>query len=316
MIGTQKRLRTVAPPIQAKIFLRATVSSTDVSLNQGVRMAGKLSTSFELVKASAGVLKQDKELMIFPVISGVSAILVVATFFVPAWFLGVLETLEGGGVVGYLFMFAFYLVQYTVMFFFNTALVGAALIRLEGGDPTVADGLNIAISKLPKIVGYAAIAATVGMVLRAISERFGFVSQLVVGFIGLAWSLMTFLVVPVLVTRDIGPIDAVKESAALFKKTWGEQVVGSAGLGLAFFVMFTSWAVFAAVFFALAGAVAPVAIIPLLIVFGGGFLFLMVAASAMSGVYSAALYRYATTGQSFGTFEPALLEGAFKPKRR
>ena len=279
-------------------------------------MAGKLSNSFELVKASAGVLKQDKELLLFPMISGVAAILVMATFFVPAWFLGVLETLEGGSVIGYLFLFAFYLVQYTVVFFFNTALVGAALIRLDGGDPTVADGLNIAIAKLPKIIGYAAIAATVGMVLRALSERLGFVSQLVIGFLGMAWSLMTFMVVPVLVTRDIGPIDAVKESAALFKKTWGEQVVGNAGLGLAFFVMFTSWAVFAAIFFALAGAVAPVAIIPLLIVFAGGFLFLMVAASAMSGIYSAALYRYAVTGQSFGTFETTLLEGAFRPKRR
>jgi len=278
-------------------------------------MAGKMSNSFALVKASAGVLKADKELLLFPALSGVSMLLVSATFLFPAWSLGFLEQAAENDVLGYLFLFAFYLVQYTVAFFFNTALVGAALIRLDGGDPTLADGLNIAIAKLPKIIGYAAIAATVGMVLRALSERLGFLGRLVVGFIGMAWNLATYLVVPVLVTRDVGPADAIKESAALFKKTWGEQVVGNFGLGLAFMLMFGSLILFGALFVAIAGSIAPVLLIPVIVVFGAGFLLLMTAASAMNGIYASALYRFATTGEAWGEFDGALLGSAFKPKR-
>jgi hypothetical protein len=279
-------------------------------------MAGKLSNSFALVKASAGVLKSDKELMFFPAISGVASILVAATFFVPAWTMGLFEQMTGNDVVAYLFLFAFYLVEYTVVFFFNTALVGAALIRLEGGDPTLADGLNIAMSKFTKILGYAAIAATVGMVLRALSERMGVVGRFVIGLVGMAWNLATFLVVPVLVTRDVGPADAIKESAALFKRTWGEQVVGNAGLGLAFFLMFTSLALFGALFTFLAAQLAPVAVVGVIVTFGAGFVALGLAASAMSGIYSAALYRFATTGEASGSFDSRLLGSAFKPKGR
>lgn len=277
-------------------------------------MAGKLSNSFALVKASAGVLQADKELLVFPALSGLSSILVTATFLVPAWLTGLLEAMTNSEVIGYLFMFGLYLALYTVTFFFNTALVGAALIRLDGGDPTLADGLNIAIERLPKILGYAAISATVGMVLRALSERLGFLGRMVVGLVGMAWNLATFLVVPVLVTRDVGPTEAIKESAALFKKTWGEQVAGNFSLGLAFFVMFSSLAVVSATLFFVVGTLAPVAVLPLVVLVVAAFLFLVLAASAMNGIYASALYRFATTGQTSGAFDATLLQGAFRPR--
>jgi hypothetical protein len=98
-------------------------------------------------------------------------------------------------------------------------LVGAALICLDGGDLTVSDDLAIAGTRMGAILGYAALAATVGMVLRFISERSGFIGRLISGFVGMTWSLATYLTVPVLVAKDIGPIDAVKESAALLRQT-------------------------------------------------------------------------------------------------
>jgi hypothetical protein len=109
----------------------------------------------------------------------------------------------------YAFVLLFYVVQYFVIFFCNTALVGAAMIRLRGGDPTVGDGFRIAVSRIQPILGYALIAATVGMVLRAISERSGLLGRLVIASVGLAWNLATYLVVPVLVVEDVGPIEAV-----------------------------------------------------------------------------------------------------------
>src|SRR5690606_18457675 len=125
-------------------------------------------------------------------------------------------------------------VQYFVIFFFNTALVGAAMIRLDGGDPTVSDGLRIARGKWATILGYAAIAATVGMLLRALEQRAGVVGRIVSGLIGAAWAVAPDLTVPVLGARDVGPIEAVKESASLLKATWGENIIGNGGIGLVF----------------------------------------------------------------------------------
>jgi len=206
-------------------------------------VAGSLSNSWNLVKASAKVLSMDRELLIFPLLSGIASILVMISYFGPIGLLGGWELLDtdSGGYLSTVILFGFYLIQYFVVFFFNTALVGAALIRMEGGDPTISDGMRIAVDKLPAILGYAAIAATVGMVLRMLAERLGFIGRMVVSALGIGWHLATYLAVPVLVTRDVGPIDVVKESAEMFRKTWGEQVVGNFGMGWAGLMMGISW---------------------------------------------------------------------------
>ncbi|MEP7190868.1 MAG: DUF6159 family protein, partial [Roseiflexaceae bacterium] len=204
-------------------------------------MFQKLSNSWELVKASAQVLRSDKELIVFPIVSAVGSLIVLATFAIPMFLAGVFDSMyvDGKGFqpLGMLVAFLFYLVQYTVIFFANTALVGAALIRLRGGDPTVADGFRIAAQRLGPILGYALISATVGMVLRAIAERAGIIGRIVISLVGFAWTVATYLVVPVLAAEDIGPIDAVKRSTQLLKRTWGEQLVGNAGVGAVFGLM-------------------------------------------------------------------------------
>ena len=100
----------------------------------------------------------------------------------------------------------FYVVSYFITLFFSTALVGAAMIRMDGGNPTLSDGLRIAWQRKGRIFGYACIAATVGLLLRMIEERVGWVGRIVVKLIGVGWTLATFLVVPIIVTRDVGPV--------------------------------------------------------------------------------------------------------------
>jgi hypothetical protein len=279
-------------------------------------MAGSFSNSWALVKASAGVLKLDKELMVFPLMSGIAAVLVTASFIVPFAVTGGWEMFaEGeGSYLGYVLGFLFYLVQYTVIFFFNSALVGAALIRLDGGDPTVSDGLSIAASRMGSILGYAAVAATVGMVLRFVSERSGWLGRLAVGLVGMAWTLATYLTVPVLVTENIGPIEAVKKSAGLFKRTWGEQVVGNFGMGWAFFLAAVSWTlVSGALIFAAASVSGPAAAAAVGIAVLG-YVLLGLVASTLKGIYTAALYRYASTGDA-GSFDARIVGNAFRPRR-
>jgi len=272
--------------------------------------------SWELAKASWAVLRADRELLLFPFLSFIALVAILIAFAVPvALFVGTsAQELEDNNVVSIVLGFLFYVVAYTVMFYFNTGLVGAAMIRLNGGDPTVSDGLRIASSRLPAIVGYAVIAATVGMVLRLISERAGFIGQIIIGFIGLAWSVLTFLVVPILVVENVGPLAAVQRSGALLRKTWGEQIIGGSGIGLVFgliaFLAIILGGVVIAAFAAIAWQLAVLAVIATILAVGA----ISLIGAALSGIYTASLYRYATTGDA-GAFGTDALSAAFRQRQ-
>ncbi len=279
-------------------------------------MASRFETSWSLVKASAHVLAQDKELILFPLLSFIAAMVVSISFFGPMLILGNVEAVaEGGGMIGTVLMFLYYMVLYTVIFFFNAALVGAALLRLEGEDPTVSDGFHIATGRIRNILGYAVIAATVGMVLKMISERAGFIGSLVAGFVGLGWNLATFMVVPVLVTNDLDPVSAIRQSGSLFRQTWGEQVVGNIGMGWAFGLMFVGVTLVFGALMGLFGSVAPILTLPLVVGLGLSWLTLALVSSALKGVYSAALYKYALSGEVPSGFDRRHFESAFRPKK-
>ena len=280
-------------------------------------MFATFENSWELVKASAGVLKAEKSLLVFPAISTVALVVVIATFLVPTALLNPGVFSDEGGVSPFaaVLAFVFYFVQYAVILFFNTALVGAAMIRLEGGDPNVQDGLRIARARIGSILGYALVAASVGMILRAIRERSGMLGNIVAGLFGLAWSLATFLVVPVIVVHGGGPIEAVKKSAAVLKRTWGEQIVGNYGIGMIFLVVYaaigiTGFGAFALVSQAGVGALTFL-VIGLVVI---AFAIAALVQAALSGIYAAALYRHAT-GQNVSIgFPDHLLEQAFVAK--
>jgi hypothetical protein len=280
-------------------------------------MFEKFSHSWSLVKSSAAVLRADKELLVFPLLSAICCIIVAASFFIPAILGGLFAGIRGdqANPLMYVLLFAFYVVQYFVIIFFNSALIGAAMIRLDGGDPTVADGFRIATSKLPAILGYAVIAATVGVLLRALQERAGFIGRFVIGLIGLAWTVASFLVVPVLVSQDVGPIDAVKRSAELLRKTWGQNLIGTGGIGLVFGLGIFALAVVGGGLIVLAVSSGIVAIIVTTVVAVVlALLLLILVQAALQGVYAAALYRYATEGEAGAGFGNELVAGAFKVK--
>ena len=281
-------------------------------------MAGKFARSWELTKASAAVLRSDKELLVFPLLSSIAAIAVALTFVLPMFGLGMFQGITRDSHMSpelYVWLFLFYVAQYFVIFFFNTALVGAAMIRLDGGDPTVADGFRIARSKAWPILGYAAIAATVGMILRALEQRAGFIGRIVIGMIGVAWTVATFMVVPVLVSREVGPIEAVKESAELLKRTWGENLIGNGGIGLVFGLLgFAMVGMGLMITIMLAKQGLGMLAIGVGALFALGLLALTLVQAALTGIYSAALYRYAVDGNAPVGFNGPLLESAFRIK--
>lgn len=272
------------------------------------------SASWELVKASFRVLKADKELMIFPIISSIGLVIVTLSFFVPSIFAG-LFTESNWGILSFIVAFLYYIVQYAVIFFFSTALVGAAMIRLKGGDPTVRDGFRIAFSRFGSIMGYAVIAATVGMILKAIAKKGG-LGKMISSILGFGWSVATFLVVPVLAVEGLGPIEAIKRSVSHLRRSWGEQIVGNFGIGAVFALVFILTIL---LYIPIMWLVVTYIQTTWVIILTGILmvLFLMIIGlvqSTLNGVYTAAVYQYATTGESSGFFDENLVRQAFRPE--
>lgn len=279
--------------------------------------------SWQLVKASWAILMADKELIWFPVISGIVTIIISAVMFIPSIMVSITLFTTGAGegvsqIVGYAGLFIFYLVTYTISIYFNTALIGAAMIRLDGGDPTMKDGFEIANSKLSKIIAYAAMSATIGIIIRFLQERGGIIGNLVSWLGGMAWNLATFLVIPVLVTQDIGPWEAIQTSASMLKRTWGEQITGNWSIGGIFFLLYLLVIIIG---FGLGFlAIGIMESVPALIVVISAVVIMMIIISviqgALSGIYQAAVYRYAETGSAPDNFDIDLIQGAFKEKKK
>ncbi len=267
--------------------------------------------SWNLVKASWSVLSDDKELIVFPIVSAIGAILVTIAFAVPEF---LVYSAGNNEALGYVLLFLFYLVLYCVINFANSALVGAAMIRLRGGDPTLRDGFRIAFERFGAIFGYSLVAATVGVILQALSRK-GALADIVRSLIGLAWNLATYLVVPVLVVERVGPLEAVKRSASLLRKTWGEQIIGGAGMGLVFFLLFLLCTVLAVAGVFLGISLDSTALIVSCILVGVlAYVLLALISSTLGGIYSAAVYRYAAEGEMSKQFAPELIRNAFRVK--
>ncbi len=273
----------------------------------------RFSRSWELIKASARVLAADKELLVFPIVSAIASLFVSAAFAIPLFLSGGINLGAESGfpAVYYLVLFLFYIVQYFVIFFANTALVGAATIRLKGGDPTVGDGFRIAFSHFGAILGYAAIAATVGMLLRLVSERSRGLGRLVVSLLGFAWNIATFLVVPILAVEGIGPVQAIQRSTTLLKKTWGEQIIGNFGVGAIFgLIVFGLILISLPIFYLLITAESIWGIIALAAGLVLVFVLIGLIQSTLNGIYTAAIYQYAIDERT-GFFDEAMIRGAF-----
>ncbi|HZX70983.1 MAG TPA: DUF6159 family protein [Rhodanobacter sp.] len=286
-------------------------------------MAGKFARSWALMKASAAVLRSDKSLLIFPLLSGICTLLVAASFLIPVGVMAIggahagQDFHERMSVGAYLLLFGFYLVQYFVIIFFQTALTGVALMHLRGEPTSVGAGLALARAKLPQIFGYALIAATVGLILRMIQERLGLLGRFVIGLIGLAWTVATFLVVPVLASKDVGPVDAVRHSVELLKRSWGENLIGNGGIGIVFgLLLLLTMLVGGALVVGALMLQSVVAIVLAALIVVTGLVLLGLIQSSLQGIYAAALYRYAETGEASVGFDQALLQQAFAPRKK
>jgi hypothetical protein len=290
-------------------------------------MFDKIARSWALSKASWNVLRSDKQLVLFPLLSSLSCLLVIGSFVGPAiafidWE-AIKNAKQGQQVQAmsqplyYVLLFAFYFVNFTVISYFNAALIACAMRKFEGEDATLVSGLRVANSRLPQILGWAAVNATVGMILRMIAERSGLIGRIVIGLMGFVWTIATYFVVPVLVVEKVGPIDAVKRSAAIIKKNWGESLVINAGLGALSFVGFmVSLVPLVLGVVAAVQAQSPYPALVGLVIMVAMLIVLGLVTSTLQVILVAALYRFAATGLVPEHFDAQVLRQVFRDKKK
>jgi hypothetical protein len=282
---------------------------------------GKFSRSWELVKESFAILRSDKQLMLFPVLSAVSC-LIVTIIIGTGGAVAVMPAIASAAANGERFnpnqsplfmlaMFAMYVANYFVIVFFNVALVGVANSRLMGGTWTFKDGIELAWARKGTILQWALVAATVGVILRTLEERLGLIGRIVMRILGIAWALACYFVVPVLAFEDLSPMQAFKRSSKLFKDTWGEKVIGGFSFSLVSILLMLPAVGLFFVAMILGGVKGFILGFVLMILY---MLLLSVFMSAVQGIFNAALYRYACFKQVPPAFSHELIAGAWAPK--
>lgn len=272
---------------------------------------GRFSNTIALAKVSWRVLRKDRELLLIPIFSFLASIAVLALIWLPT--LSAIDTSALAGesedpgavllVVGIITAMALSIISV----FFNGALVAGAHERLSGGDPTVRSAVGRAFSRLPGLLPWAILTGTVGLILQAARERAGWLGRFVVNMVGMAWQTATFLVVPAIVIDDHGAVSGLKASAALLKRTWGENIAARVGFGLLGFV-----AIIPAVLVVVATSALGGAALVLGILVAVPYLALVVVVlTALNAVFQTALYLYATTGSVPTGFDDSNLQASF-----
>lgn len=272
----------------------------------------RLKNGWKIAKLSFQTINENRTLLLFPVISSVSLILVLLTFFGGGFLLigDQIETLLDSGLTGnitaYALIFVYYLINYFIIVFFNAALIHCS-VKIFNDEPTeLSDGMNYAMSKINKIFSWSILSATVGTILQAIHST-GRIGEFVAAFIGGAWSILTFFVVPIVIYEDKNVIDSVKESFAIMREKWGESIAGSVSFGIfQFFGMvlaFGSFMLFMQLDLIVLGIATPALIL----------LLTFTIVSAARTIFVAAVYNH-VKGQPTGHFEDSTLDSVFFTK--
>lgn len=281
---------------------------------------GRIARSWELVEKSVGILTRHKSLMFLPVASAIASaavsvvmLSICALAFRPEIQVYLATRHQHASVSQpmWAFLFVFYLVNYCIIVYFNVALVTIVSRILQGGAASISDGLQAAWERKGRIFQWALLAATVGVFLQALEERLGFLGRLAVSLFGAAWALASYFVVPVLAANDVGPVEALTQSGQLISETWGEEVVGSFSFSLIFMILAIPGI---ALPFALGrnfGSAGQISGVILMAIY---WVFLAITSATVQGIFNAALYRYAKTGEVSSGFDTSDFKYAWESK--
>jgi hypothetical protein len=275
---------------------------------------GRIRRGWRLLGQSTEFLRERPRMLALPALS---AVLLGAAGAVLA-----LTALQIGDGRGWAFFVVYAVAGFplaVVANFLNVAFLAMAADAAAGYEPTVTGGLRAAEERLGPIVAWSALSTGVGVVLQAIQQIpgvGGWVARLVAVAGGLAWSVATFFVVPIIVLHGTGAREAIRRSAETFRERWGETLTGNLTIGAAMAVVFAPAGALLGAGVAAWNAGDRAVGAPLAM----GGMTLIMAAAALSGaltvLFQLFLYRYVALGAADGPFAVADLERAVRPKRR
>jgi hypothetical protein len=271
----------------------------------------RIKRGWGLTKKSWGLLNGHRELIRFPVYGAVATTLLAIVFLGPGLYL-----LDDGSLAGAipLLVIGVYVLS-VVGFYFSVGLAAAADRIFRGQEASVGDGLAVARERFSQICGWAAISTAISVLMGVLENQGGIFGDIAARLVGMAWTLVTFLAVPVIAIEGTGPVETLKRSASMFRERWGQQITGNIAIGAAIFL---------------------IGVLPAAILIGGGILlwssasFLgallvivgalvlaisMLVSRALSGIFGVALYRYALDGETVGGFTQEELESAVRVKK-
>jgi hypothetical protein len=272
---------------------------------------GRIKRGWGLTKKSWGLLKENPSLIRFPLYGGVATILLAIVFLGPGLYLWEEDQVAGAIPI---IVIGVYVLSF-VGFYFSVGLAACADMIFRGQQATVSDGLAVSRSRIAQISGWAAVSAAISLVMNLLENQGGTLGQIAARLVGMAWTLVTFLAVPVIAIEGTGPFETIKRSASLFRERWGQQITGNIAIGAAVFLLgvlpaglliAAGIAIWSAAAFA--GAV--------LVVIGALVLAIALLVSrALNGIFGVALYRYALEGEVVSGFSQEDMESAVRVKK-
>ncbi len=269
---------------------------------------GRMRRGWRLTRLSWTVIREQPVALALPLIAAAAEAAIAA-----GYILGLTGThvFERRNAAEYLALYPLMVALTVIATFANAVIVALADARLRAQPISLRQALSDTVGRLPLLLGWSLLSATVGFVLRLLEERLPLAGRIGAALAGVAWSLATVLVIPVLVVEGVGPVTAVRRSGRLFRERWGESLTGQAAIGLPIFLACLPVFVVGALV-ATQVAVAGVAIIAL----GAGVMIAFT--GALGAVFQTALYRFAVSGDasSLGSFSNDDLAMAFRARHR
>ncbi|MGN6556743.1 MAG: DUF6159 family protein [Solirubrobacterales bacterium] len=272
----------------------------------------RIKRGWGLTKKSWALLNEHRSLIRFPLYGAVATIVPAVVFLGPGLYLFDKNELAGAIPLVVIGVYALSVIG----FYFSVGLAACADMIFRGQEATVADGLAVARSRFAQICGWAAVSTAISAVMGVLENQGGIGGQIAARLVGMAWSLVTFLAVPVIAIEGTGPVGTIKRSASMFRQRWGQQITGNIAIGAAIFL----FGMLPAIVLIVAGVAvwSSASFLGALLVVIGALMFAvaLLVSKALSGIFGVALYRYALDGEAVGGFTPEELESAVKTKGR
>ncbi|MBI4176155.1 MAG: hypothetical protein HY518_03045 [Candidatus Aenigmarchaeota archaeon] len=283
-------------------------------------MANAFSRSWEITKFTFHVIRQDKELLLFPILAGLFSVLFLLALLFPTLIVSFLNAGRAEwGTSAYALLFVAYLGLAFIATFFNVCVVYTTKRRLEKGNATFGESMRFALSKIHLILSWSLLAAVVGLLLRILERmaqrgRGSLLLRFAASALGMAWGILAIFVVPSMVYYSLGPIEAIKKSAQVLRKAWGESLICYISLGLvqaAFIIAGILVGILLILISQSLGTAALIFAIALLVLY---LLAVIIIFSVANTVFSTALFVYADKGRIPHGFSREVVQAAFKPE--